>query len=53
MPEEEEDNRPVTVALLAKIFDARMGLVEARFSAIETNFEAALDSRILGLRGEV
>jgi hypothetical protein len=46
MPEEEEDNRPVTVALLTKIFDVRMGLAEAKF-------EAALDSRISALRGGV
>jgi len=46
MPEEEEDNRPVTVSLLTKIFDARIPPMEAKF-------EAALDSRIPTLRNEM
>ena len=46
MPDERDDNTPVTAAFLTRIFDVRI-------SALESKFEATLDSRISALRAEL
>jgi len=53
MPEEQEDNRPVTVALLTKIFASFEARLETRFVSLETKIETKIDQRITALRDEM
>ena len=53
MPDEREDNAPVTAALLTKILDLRVSTLEA---SLETKFDAGftkLDDRITAVRAEL
>jgi hypothetical protein len=53
MPEEQEDNRPVTVALLTKIFEVRIAALESSFEAKMDARFTKLDDRITSVRSEL